>query len=208
MPFTVFIDESGEAGISKVRRGNNPGASPYFVLGASVLKPTSQIRATQVLDKFTETISKKKWRHATDLDHSAKVYFAREASKLHLRFFSVISNKTTLLDYRSMIENDPQKFSNKCVQYLLERVCAYLAEFGVSDDEVSVILERRNHDYDRLIRFLGKIKENPIYTQSKSLRILNPFGMIAKSKDEEPLLKYADIVAHAVYQCVNKSASN
>ncbi|WP_333715062.1 hypothetical protein, partial [Yoonia sp.] len=66
----------------------------------------------------------------------------------------------------------------------------------------------RNHDYDAMIRFLGKVKQNPIYPESKVLSEFNPFSISHRAKDEEPLLKIADLVAHSVYQCANKSSSN
>ncbi|MGB5556374.1 MAG: DUF3800 domain-containing protein, partial [Paracoccaceae bacterium] len=59
-----------------------------------------------------------------------------------------------------------------------------------------------------MLRYLIKVKQNPLYRESKSLRILNPFSIVAKEKDEEPILQLADLVAHAVYQCTNKSDSN
>jgi hypothetical protein len=155
MPFTVYIDESGETGLVKVRQGSSPGASTYFVVGAAVMQPATQYHARRVLGGLQETFSKKKWRHATELDHNAKTFFAREAAQIHARYFAVISNKATLRDYGEKIEKDPQKYYNKCLKYLLEKVCEYLSCFGAKDDDLSVVLERRNHDYDALIRYLG-----------------------------------------------------
>ena len=158
-----------------------------------------EIAARKLIARLSDEIGKKKWRHATDFDHSTKVYIAREFSKLNVRYFAVISNKATLGDYKKTIEDDPQKFYNKCAKYLLERICAYLAQFKVGDDELSVVFESRNHNYDAMIRYLGKVKANPIYPESKSLGIFNPFAITHRDKDEEPLLKIADLVAHAVY---------
>lgn len=208
MPFTAYIDESGEAGISKVRQGNEPGASPYFVLGAVVMQPATQIAARKTVAGVREAFKKSKWKHATDLGHSEKVYFAREVAKLHVRCFAVISNKSTLAEYKDMIDENPQKFYNKCLKYLLERICAYLSNFGVTDDELSVVLERRNHDYDAMLSYLTKVKSNPIYPESKALKILNPFSISVKSKGEDDALEVADLVAHAVFQCTNKSQAN
>ena len=154
MPFVAFIDESGEAGISRVRSEKQPGASPYFVLGAAVMQPATIINARKLLADVRQKISKEKWKHATDLDHSTKVFFAREVSRLHARFFAVVSNKETLREYKQQIDDDPQMYYNKCLKYLLERICSYLARFGVSDEDISFILERRNHDYSRMLRYL------------------------------------------------------
>jgi hypothetical protein len=59
-----------------------------------------------------------------------------------------------------------------------------------------------------MIRFLSKVKNSPIHAESKPLRLLNPFEIVAKAKDEEPLLKLADAVSDSVYQRVNKSGAN
>ncbi|KJS40441.1 MAG: hypothetical protein VR71_23125, partial [Roseovarius sp. BRH_c41] len=103
MKYTIFIDESGEAGIANVRQESKPGASPYFVLGAAVLQPASQIQARKVLYDFKNTIKKSAWKHATDLNHTEKVYLARLLGKLPVRYFAVISNKATLNDYKDTI---------------------------------------------------------------------------------------------------------
>lgn len=208
MPFTVYIDESGEAGITKVRKGAEPGASPYFVLGAAVMQPATQVFARKLVEDFRGAISKKNWKHATELDHTAKVFLAREISKLHARFFAVVSNKETLGEYREMIDGNPQKFYNKCLKYLLERVCMYLGRFSVAEGELSVVLENRNHDFDAMLRYLDKVRSKPIYPESKSLKILNPFSIVTRKKGEDLALEIADFVAHAVYQCTNKSGAN
>ncbi len=115
----VFIDESGEAGIAKVRSDSSSGSSPYFVLAAAVMPRAVTIRAKHVLGETCEKIPKK-WKHATDLNHSQTVYWARAAATVNLRFFAVVSNKSTLNEYSKMIADDPDKFYNKCAVYLLE----------------------------------------------------------------------------------------
>jgi len=96
MKYTVFIDESGEAGIAKVRNDKNPGASPYFVLGAAVFQNASELHARKVLFEIKDKIGKTSWKHATDLNHADKVYLGRKLGKLPTRYFAVISNKDTL----------------------------------------------------------------------------------------------------------------
>ncbi len=78
----------------------------------------------------------------------------------------------------------------------------------MAQEPPDVCFERRNHDYDAMRRYIGKIKETPMHTEAQYLRVFNPFAITARSKDEEPLLKYADLAAHAAYQCVNRAKSN
>lgn len=208
MSFRVFIDESGEAGISRVRDGASPGASPYMVLSAVVVQPAAEIEVRRAVEQFRSEIGRKNWKHATELNHSQKVFFCRLVSKLPVRLFGLISRKDTLAEYRDQIDSDPQLYYNKCAQYLLEKVFAYLLPQISQPEHVSIVFERRNHDYDRMIRFLGKVKENPFYSESKVLRLLNPFSIIAVPKGEEDILEVADLVAHGLFQCANKSSSN
>jgi len=57
-------------------------------------------------------------------------------------------------------------------------------------------------------RYIGKIKENQMHTEANYLKVFNPFAILEKPKDEEPLLKFADLAAYATYQLANKSKAN
>jgi hypothetical protein len=209
MTCTVFIDESGDTGITKIRDQNSGGSSPFFCLGAVVMRRATQIETRKLLDQLQEDFRKtKRWKHATDLNHAQKVHFAKTLAAKRLRFYGLISNKSTLEEYKSQIDWDPHKFYNKCITYLLELVGADLIKFSNEFLEPQIVVEQRNHNYDTLRRYIVKVKENPIYPESKYLSAINPFGLIAKSKDEEDLLRVADFVAHSLYSCVNKTPDN
>ncbi|MFQ1700066.1 DUF3800 domain-containing protein [Loktanella agnita] len=208
MKFNIYIDESGEAGIAKVRSTSSGGASPYFVMAGVVCQPTAEVLAKNAFRDAKDRIGKKSWKHATELGHSQKVFLARELNRLPVRFFTVVSNKATLGDYKIDINGNAHKFYNKCAQYLLENICTYLAPHVESDDDLAVYFEKMNHDYDAMRRFLGKVKSKPIYPQSKSLSILNPFGISTLKKGESEMLEISDFVAHAVFQCSNSTEAN
>lgn len=207
MSCIVYIDESGDAGIRKVRSNGSKGASPFFVISAAVI-PKSHLESSKNCLIEVEKCIGRQWKHATDLNHSQKVYFCRQAASLNLRMFSVISNKDTLGDYRQNIDEDPHKFYNKCTVYLLECVGQYLKGKGLFESEPDVVFENRNHNFDALRRYVSKIKDNPIHERAKLVQCFNPFGFVERAKNEEPLLKFADLVAHATYSCVNKSKAN
>lgn len=180
-----------------------------MVLGAVVCTEQAAMRLCELMIKFRADIGKTKWKHATDLNHVEKVYLGRLlGAQKGVRFFSVISNKSTLGDYQNVIKSDPQKFYNKCSCYLLESICRVLKSQGVSEDDFDVIFEERNHDYDRMRYYLLKVKERPIYPQSRSLEILNVFAIKTMKKGAHPLLDVADFVSHSIYQMSNKSKGN
>ena len=177
-------------------------------MGAAVFQPAAQVHARKVMSAFKDRIGKTNWKHATELGHAEKVLLGRTLGKVETRLFAVISKKSTLGEYKEQINADPQYYYNKCLQYLLERVLAYLRKYDPSQDEISIVLEERNHDYDRMIRFLQKVKDNPVRPESKSLEILNPFAIVRRKKGEDLLLEVADFVSHAVFQLANKSVAN
>ncbi len=206
---TIYIDESGDTGISKIRDAGAGGSSPFFCMGATVMRPASQIDAKKLLDGLQKEFNKpKRWKHATDLNHAQKVHFAKRLAEKRIRFYGLISDKSTLKEYRQEINWEPHKFYNKCIAYLLELVAIDLAQFGSKFHEPKIIVEKRNHDYDALRRYIGKIKDNPLHTRAKSLSHINPFGLVAETKEEEDLLRVADFVSHSLYSCVNKTPDN
>jgi hypothetical protein len=207
MKCTVLIDESGDLGIKTVRADGKPGASPYFVMAAAVMPEAAAIQARKVLTTVEAAIPRK-WGHATELNHFQTVYFSRQAALVNARYFAIISKKSTLKDYAQEIAWDPHKFYNKCAHYLLECVGKYLSLAGYDAAEPHVIFEDRNHNFDTLIRYIGKIKETPFHENAVYLQRFNPFAFVTREKSQEPLLKYADLASYSVYQCVNKIESN
>ena len=207
MTFKIFIDESGDAGISNIREQGGYGSSPYFVLGATVVHKNTIPSALKRLEAFDAAIGKK-WRHCTDLKHAQLVLLTRTLKPTKMRLFSVVSNKSTLQEYSTLIKRDPQKFYNKCAVYLLEKVARYIHLIGKADNEPEIVFEERNHDYDRLIRYLRKVRANPQYPESKFLKMINPFALSAVPKNKDKMLKFADLTAFATYQCFNKSSAN
>lgn len=207
MKYTVYIDESGGSGIGKIRGDGTRGASPYLVLSAAVIPFNEQDAAREVLKNASAKIPRK-LKHATDLNHFQKLYLCKQLSGVNMRMFAAVSYKRTLEDYAEKIDWDPHKYYNKCVHYLLETVGQYLKGKGLFDTELEVVFEGRNHNFNALRRYIGKIKDNPINERAKFLQCFNPFSFVERAKIEEDLLKYADLAAHSVFSCVNKTKTN
>lgn len=51
-------------------------------------------------------------------------------------------------------------------------------------------------------------KNRPRHELTKKLKFIKVSNIFVKKKDEESLLQVADLVAHALYKCVDKSKSN
>ena len=186
---------------------SSSGASQYMTLCACIVPISKHDTILESLENVQKTIGATSL-HTNKLRHSQKVYCAREISKQRLRLIGVASNKMTLGDYAPEIEKSSVKYYNKCVSYLLEKVCGFLIEMKIEADDVSIIFEERNHDYSALISYVSKIRNNPMHTEAKKLNAINPFSITFEKKKAEPLFFIPDFGAHALYQCFNRSPQN
>lgn len=121
-----------------------------------------------------------------------------------MRLFGVISRKETLRGYGDEIGYSPTKYYNKCTQYLLERVGWFLEVNKIPADSVDIVFERANIDYQKMRNFLQICQRNPRYKWTERLRNVEIGNISEKDKNEEPMLRLADLVAHALYKCVDK----
>ena len=206
-PYSLFIDESGEAGIKRVRNGEEPGASPYMTLGAALIAENDRDEFTARLESIREEIGKKQL-HCSELHHYQILHFGRRLADLDVTMFGVISRKETLGSYKDRIDGDSHKYFNKCVQYLLERVGWFMEVNNLDPSDVAIVFEKANRDYGRMENYLWRVQSHPMQPMAKKLRHLDVLSIEAREKDEEPLLKVADLVAHALFRCVDKRASN
>jgi len=205
--FTLYIDESGEAGIEKVRTANSGGASPYMTLGAVLIPNQSRVGATKALEKLKDDIGKKRL-HCAELKHYQILHYARSVAVRNLRLFGVISRKGTLGKYKADISDDSSMYYNKCAQYLLERVGWFMEARDVPRDNVDIVFEKANIDYDMMKNLIRKCQRNPKHRNTKRLLNIDVDRIVVRKKAEEPLLQIADLVAHSLYKCVDKSDKN
>lgn len=206
--FTLFIDESGDAGISKVRSATiASGASPYMTMGAAFISNDLRDSITATLDRLGIDFGGKAL-HCSSLGHYEKLHFIREMVQHKVRLFGLISYKDTLGTYKSEIEENSKKFYNKCAQYLLERVGWFMEATGIPADNLDIVFERGNFDYEKLYVLLRKCQQKPLQAMTARLNNIKVSNITTKTKGEEPLLQMADLVAHALYKCVDKQDKN
>lgn len=201
--FTVFIDESGEAGIEKIRSASSKGASPYMTLGASVISSASADDINGLLEKVRGEIGKRTL-HCSSLKHFQLLHLIRSLNEIRSRHFGVISRKGTLGTYREEIEADSGKYYNKCVQYLLERVGWFMESRRIPKKNLSIVFECANIDYEKMTYFLSLCQSKPRRPATKKLVFLDLDNISIRKKKEEPLLQLADLTAHVLYKCVDK----
>lgn len=205
--YTLFVDESGEPGITNIRTPKKGGASRYMTLGAVVIRNSDFEPIYDTIADIQKTF-KKNELHCKHLNHYQKIFFARTIILHHLRFFGVISDKYTLLDYRTKIEEDHSQYYNKCVMYLLEKVGWFMETRGLSPTELDIVFEKTNIDYDKMRNLITVCKRNPLRPETKKLKFIDEKRISYTVKDDEPMLQVADLVAHSLFKCVDNQPSN
>jgi predicted metalloprotease len=205
--FTLFIDESGDAGIGKIRTSSEGGATPYMTLGGALVSNDQIAIVSEALNDVSEQIGRYDL-HCNRLSHEQKVHFARTVAALPIRCFGMISLKETLGEYRLEIKSDHTKYYDKCIGYLLERAGHFLQSHGVTEDEVMVRLEEGRFNYPALRKYISACRRTPYYEEARYLRRIDPYRIEVRKKEQEPLLRLGDLVAHALFRCVDKSRGN
>lgn len=208
--YTLFVDESGDQDLDKFRTDvRQTGSDPFLVFGAALV-PTHSLDAFRddlkdILDEINSEAL-----HCNKLSHLKRAYFARRVANMRALLFGVVSKKETVGEYRQKIEGakSGQDYYNKCASYLLERVGHFMTINDYSSDQLSVIFDKKNHDYQRLRNFVSAIRKAPIDDRAKYMSAIDPLGITALAKKDEILLSLADLSAFSLYQSVTQTKTN
>lgn len=204
MSYTLYIDESGEEGVSKIRTAKTSGASPWLSFGACLIKDSDYETIKSTIHEIEKELNIPSGLHLKSLSHKQKVYACKQLSKIEAVFFATASNKTSAKrgSYLEYIEEESWKYYNKNVQYLLERVGKYFEENNIGINDHKIVFEKkRGVRYEEMKNLMRKIAANPIRSELENIKHINAGTIIAKDKSEEDLLKIADAVAHSIFQC-------
>lgn len=178
-----------------------------MTLGAALVMNRSRISLENLLKEISQEIGKSNL-HCSNLNHYQIIHFIRRIIYKKIRCFGVISHKRTLGSYKREISEDSGMYYNKCVQYLLERVAWFMEDRGIPAENLDIVFERANHDYNRMRNFLWTCQSNPKREATKKLKNIDLMNIYIKKKSEEPLLQLADLVAHSIYKCVDRVDRN
>ena len=207
MGYTLYIDESGDTGIAKVRSATSSGSSPHMTLGAVLVENADKENLLKVLNDIQNTIGRKEL-HCNTMKHFQKVYYAKTIAQQKIVCFGVISYKQTLGSYSQSIDHDNTKYFNKCAQYLLENVGEFLEEISINKDDLSVVFEEGHHRYGKFRKFFQICQRNPHHPRTRLLQNIDYKKITDAPKSSDLLLAIADLVAHAIFQIVNRIDRN
>lgn len=206
MGYKLFIDESGDQGINKIRTSSAGGSSPYLTLGAVLIDDEEQNLLEEKLLEISEAIQGNKPNpqiHFSEMRHLQRVWVCKQFSELPIKCFGLISKKETLGNYANTIDHDSIRFYNKNVQYLLELVAGCFAAENVAVDNHQIIFEEiANFPYSQMRNFIATVRNNPYHSTACLLEYINPDAIMSQKKDEQPLLALADCVAYSLHKSV------
>lgn len=205
--YTLYIDESGDAGIERIKGETDRGASPYMSFGAALVVNSEREEIRKKLVYIAELFNKKRL-HCSGLKHYQKIRYIREIKDSRMMLFSVLSLKKTLGSYREEIDRDHQKYYNKCAQYLLEKVGRFIGDKGINPKKVMIVFEDAGYNYNQLKNFLHRCRNKPLHAETKFLQNIDPEQIRFIKKEDDKLLELADLVAHSIYKCADKSEHN
>lgn len=211
--YTLYVDESGDTGLDNIRSGAaEKGASPFLVFGGCLMPKCYEGQNQALLQQVRDAIRTENL-HCNKLSHFQTAKFARMVAKEgKVQLFSLVSKKETLGEFKKVIsgKGQDQKYYNKCVSYLLERVGDFMLTHKVDGNDLEIVFENRaRHDYEKLQNYIAKIKSNPL--DERLGYFLGPIRsncIRSEAKESCDLLCYADLVAHAVFSAVNPSRAN
>ena len=160
MKYTLYVDESGQSGIKKVKSDTEGGASRYMTMGGVLVRNENCEHLRKVLAELTSVVGKADL-HCSRLKHNQTVRFAQTLAKEDVVLFGVISLKETLGSYKDDIGNSDKKYYNKCAQYLLEKVGLFLEQVGCNENDISVRFEDGGFDYGGLRGLIYSCRKSP-----------------------------------------------
>lgn len=178
-----------------------------MTMGAALINNDSFESIRKTLKRVRTDIGKREI-HCSDLNHYQKLFLIRQIAIHKKRLFGVISYKETLGAYKDDIEGNNKYYYNKCAQYLLERVGWFMEANDIPPENLDIVFEKGNFDYNKMQVLLRKCQQNPTHPMTARLTHIKVSNIAVKTKNEEPLLQMADLVAHALYKCVDKQDKN
>ncbi len=201
--YTLYVDESGDEGLETSK------SDQLFFLGAYLVKNSLKTSVNNSILKIEDAISAKELHFSKIRKHNEKVFAFEEFSKLNVTMFGLVSDKKQLGSYKTEAEKK-NRYYNKNFKFLLECVGQHCeAESKIVS---SIVPEHRNqNDYGQLARYLVAVRDDKEeirkslpysegnYKRANYLEHFN-FESIIKpeKKKEQPLLKVADGICHAL----------
>ena len=207
MQYTLYVDESGDSGIRKIRTTETPGASPYMTIGAVLVPKSHESDLIERAESFASKIRRNKL-HCAEMSHTQIVALCEQFRGGRFQSFGVISRKETLGKYRQYIDYSNQFYYHKCMQYVFEIVGRACLQHRIEQEDIDVVVEDGVCDLQALRSYIDQCRLRPLHPKARYLKRIDPRRIFVAQKAAVPLLQYADLIAHALFKAVDKSQGN
>ena len=166
--YIVFIDESGDDGIAKVKPLHENGSSEWLVLSAIVVRAERGKEVIVWRDEIKSNFKNHQTHdiHFNRLSDAKKRYLCSYLADKPARFFAVISNKQNMQGHRNpRAEKVPSRNWFYCwvIRVLMERVTQWvgahsLKEYGIKKKALFVFSNRGGMSYSQLKAYFSWLR--------------------------------------------------
>lgn len=229
--FTLYIDEAGDEGLSRVRSLDPDGASEYFVLAGVLVQSrrVAELNEHVAAMRLAANISAGSEIHFRDLNPQQQLAITHCVSDFRAGLLCVTSNKRNVRNYRNprveaaFLETKnngklaPQRYNwfyNNTVRYLLEsasRECArWSGPVRSLRPKIDVVFSlRKELSYSQMRAYFEYLKtkggSGPFNNRDNiDWSVVNPYLIRAAKAKDVPGLQFADCVASAVYRAIDE----
>ena len=164
--YTVYIDESGDDGLSKFREpGSSGGSSHYLVIGACILRASRDLEIVSLRDRIkSECAPKKKGRaiHFKDFNHNQRRRACQLISGQNLRLSSVVGLKNAP---EAKVFTQKNQLYFYLTRFLIERISWFCRDYrGIvreGDGRAKITFSRRGGlSYDGFKAYLRHLRDS------------------------------------------------
>jgi hypothetical protein len=221
--YVAYIDEAGDPGIERVRPLDNPGASEWLVIGATLIEganepePVNWVRSILQATGSTQKLA----LHFRDLKEWQKPLACLKLATLPVKLFVMTSNKKNMRGHRNeraASKTNPlvskQVFYNYCLRLILERITDFVYRHSMKTygepRYVKIIYSKRGgHSYAHTFVYneilKNQARSNTTFLQRREIRpeVIDIRLQETLAHTSNAGLQLADIVASSFYQAVD-----
>lgn len=219
--YILYVDESGDPGLRKVRPIDQDGASEWLVIGGVLIKDTRENETLEWVRDLRRLITgaQRPDLHFRLLSEARKAVICSKVATYPLRGFVIASNKKNMKGYRNRRVEEARPSSNEwfynfCVRLLLERVTDYVFRRTIKDygevRHLEVVFSNRGgmryaqtKEYYDILHAQARSGITLLQRRVVRWEILHPHLVQAASPLLNAGVQLADVVASAFYQAAD-----
>lgn len=213
MKFSLFIDESGDHGLTTT----DPNF-PVFVLCGVLISAVNLEIIREEMNKIKSTLwgNKKVIFHSRDIRKCEKEFTLLFDAEIKKKFYNELNNVVSNNEYSifaSAIQKDNYikrygRLSNDvyeiALSFIIERTIFFIDDMPGSNHELEIVIEERGKNEDKKLEehFQKLMARGTGYVTAKRLADYNPQILFRNKKENINGLQLADLVAYPIARYV------